>query len=140
VHGAGVDATIPSDNGEWNTVGKDYVGTRFSALDQINTDNVKQLKLACTFSTGVTRGHEAPPLVAKGTMYVVTPFPNILYAIDLTKPGAPTKWTYKPEVQASAQGVACCDVVNRGAAWADGKVIIDGSVVWTVCSVCTCFT
>ncbi|HEX6912283.1 MAG TPA: PQQ-dependent dehydrogenase, methanol/ethanol family, partial [Longimicrobium sp.] len=55
-------------------------------------------------------------------MYIVTPFPNHLYALDLTKPGAPTKWVYKPKPEAAAQGVACCDVVNRGAAYDDGKI------------------
>ncbi len=77
----------------------------------------KSLKLAWTFSTGLTRGHEAAPLVVNNTMYIVTPWPNLLYALDLTKPGAPVKWTYQPHPSASAQGVACCDVVNRGAAY-----------------------
>ena len=62
----------------------------------INTANVKQLKLAWTFSTGLTRGQEAAPLVVNNTMYIVTPWPNLLYALDLTKPGAPGKWTYTP--------------------------------------------
>jgi glucose dehydrogenase len=70
----------------------------------------------------VLRGQEAAPLVVGSTMYVVTPYPNILYALDLTKPGAPAKWKYEPKPLAAAQGVACCDVVNRGAAYADGKI------------------
>ena len=63
--------------------------------------NVKNLKLAWTFSTGLTRGHEAAPLVVNNTMYIVTPWPNLLYALDLTKPGAPVKWTYEPNPSAS---------------------------------------
>jgi lanthanide-dependent methanol dehydrogenase len=101
---------------------KDYANTRFSGLSQITTQNVRNLKVAWTFSTGNVRGHEAAPLVVKDTMYIVTPFPNELYALDLTQPGAPTKWVYRPEPDPAAQGVACCDVVNRGAAYADGKI------------------
>jgi PQQ-dependent dehydrogenase (methanol/ethanol family) len=112
----------PADDGQWLMATKDYANQRFSGLDQINAQNVNQLKLAWTFSTGLLRGEEAAPLVVGDTMYVVTPFPNYLYALDLTKPGAALKWKYDPEPDASSQGVACCDVVNRGAAFADGKV------------------
>ena len=118
-------ASIPggdADDGQWLRPAKDYASTRFSALDQITAQNAANLKLAWTFSTGVLRGQEAAPLVVGSTMYVVTPYPNILYALDLTKPGAPTRWKYEPQPLAAAQGVACCDVVNRGAAYADGKV------------------
>jgi glucose dehydrogenase len=104
------------DDGQWIMPAKNYASTRFSTLTDINTDNVKNLKLAWTFSTGLTRGHEAAPLVVNNTMYIVTPWPNILYALDLTKPGSPMKWKYSPQPAAASQGVACCDVVNRGAA------------------------
>ncbi len=111
------------DDGQWLMPQKDYANSRYSTLAQITPDNAKDLKLAFTFSTGVLRGHEAPPLVVGSTMYVVTPFPNYLYALDLTKPGAPLKWRYDPRADQSAQGVACCDVVNRGAVYDDGKII-----------------
>ena len=101
---------------------RNFASTRYSGLSQISSQNVGQLKLAWTFSTGVTRGHEAAPLVVDSTMYVVTPYPNLLYALDLTKPGAPLKWTYKPDPALASQGVACCDLVNRGAAYFDGKI------------------
>jgi PQQ-dependent dehydrogenase (methanol/ethanol family) len=113
---------LQSDDNQWIMPAKNYASTRYSGLDEINTDNVKQLRLAWTFSTGVLRGHEAAPLVVNNTMYIVTPYPNILYALDLTQPGAPTRWSYKPKPSAAAQGVACCDVVNRGAAYAHGKI------------------
>ncbi|MCU1246882.1 MAG: PQQ-dependent dehydrogenase, methanol/ethanol family, partial [Acidobacteria bacterium] len=71
------------------------------------------------------RGHEAATIVADNTMFIVTPFPNVLHALDLTKPGASVKWKFDPKTDAAAQGVACCDVVNRGEAYADGKVIIN---------------
>jgi len=110
------------DDGQWTMSAKNYANTRYSTLDQINTGNVKNLKLAWTFSTGVLRGHEAAPLVVGGTMYIVTPWPNLLYALDLTKPGAPLKWSYDPKPSASSQGVACCDVVNRGGAYYNGRI------------------
>src|SRR5581483_12168637 len=69
------------DDGQWVMPAKNYASTRFSTLDQINTGNVKGLKLAWSFSTGLTRGHEAAPLVVNNTMYVVTPWPNLLYAL-----------------------------------------------------------
>jgi PQQ-dependent dehydrogenase (methanol/ethanol family) len=58
-------------------------------------------------------------------MYIVTPFPNIVYALDLAKPGFPVKWQFNPKPEPSAQGVACCDVVNRGAVFDNGKVFFN---------------
>ena len=110
------------DDGQWAMPAKNYASTRYSTLSQINAQNVSSLKLAWTFSTGLTRGHEAAPLVVNNTMYIVTPFPNDLYALDLTKPGAPMKWEYQPHPAPSSQGVACCDVVNRGASYYNGKI------------------
>jgi lanthanide-dependent methanol dehydrogenase len=110
------------DDGQWPMAAKNYASTRFSTLDQIDIRNVASLKTAWTFSTGVTRGHEAAPLIVNNTMYIVTPWPNILYALDLTKPGAPVKWEYQPHPSSASQGVACCDVVNRGAAYYNGKI------------------
>ncbi|HKP75492.1 MAG TPA: hypothetical protein VJT67_08090, partial [Longimicrobiaceae bacterium] len=121
-----------ADDGQWTMPAKDYQSTRYSRLTQITAANAGQLKLAFTFSTGVNRGHEAAPLVVNNTMYIVTPFPNLLYALDLTKPGAPMKWKYDPRPASSAQGVACCDLVNRGAVYADGKIVyntLDGHTV-----------
>jgi PQQ-dependent dehydrogenase (methanol/ethanol family) len=104
---------------------KNHASTRFSALDEINAANVANQRPAWTFSTGIRRGHEAAPLVVGGTMYLITPFPNHLIALDLTQPGAPMRWRYEPPLQRAAQGVACCDVVNRGAAYADGRVFFN---------------
>ena len=104
---------------------KDYASTRYSALADITTSNAGTLKLALTFSTGVLRGHEAAPIVVGGTMYIVTPYPNVVYALDLAKPGAPLKWKFEPKPESFAQGVACCDVVNRGAVYADGRLFFN---------------
>ncbi|WP_109014377.1 methanol/ethanol family PQQ-dependent dehydrogenase [Novimethylophilus kurashikiensis] len=119
-----VALAAPVKDSDWPMPAKDYANTRFSRLNQITTGNVKQLQLAWTFSTGLATGHEAAPLVVGDTMYVVTPYPNYLYALDL-KSGGRLKWTYKPEPARAAQGVACCDVVNRGAAYADGKIVFN---------------
>ena len=56
-------------------------------------------------------------------MYLVTPFPNLAYALDLSKPGNPIKWSYAPNPTPVAIGKACCDTVNRGGAYANGKII-----------------
>jgi lanthanide-dependent methanol dehydrogenase len=120
------------DDGQWVMAPKNYASTRYSTLGQINRENVNSLKLAWTFSTGLTRGHEAAPLVVNNTMYIVTPYPNYLYALDLTKPGAPMKWVYQPDPAPASQGVACCDVVNRGAAYWQGKIIYNTLDVQTV--------
>jgi glucose dehydrogenase len=113
---------LQADDNQWVMPAKNYASTRYSGLDQITADNVKHLQPAWTFSTGVLRGHEAAPLVVRHAMYIVTPYPNILYALDLTQPGAPMKWSNKPKPTAAAQGVACCAVGNRGAAYAKGKI------------------
>ena len=120
------------DDAQWLRPAKDYASTRYSDLGEITSANVKQLKLAWSFSTGVNRGQEAAPLVVGSTMYVVTPYPNILYALDLSRAGAPLKWKYEPKPAAAAQGVACCDVVNRGAAYAEGKIVFNTLDVQTV--------
>jgi lanthanide-dependent methanol dehydrogenase len=111
---------------------KDYANTRYSGLDQIKTDNVGRLQLAWSLSTGADRGQEAAPLVVNNTMYIVTPYPNVLFALDLTKAGAPVKWQYEPHPAAASQGVACCDVVNRGAAYDSGRIyynVLDAQTV-----------
>ena len=125
-------ATAPAgDDGQWTMPAKDYANTRFSGLEEINTQNVKGLKVAWTFSTGVNRGQEAAPIVVSNTMYVVTPYPNYLFALDLAKSGA-LKWKYEPKPVAAAQGVACCDVVNRGCMYWEGRIYfntLDGFTV-----------
>ncbi len=115
----------PADDGEWRTAGKDPGLTRFSALAQIDTGNASQLKLVLHFPTGLDRGHEAAPIIADDTMFVVGPFPNLVWAFDLARPGFPLKWVFDPKPQASAQGVACCDTVNRGAAYADRRLFFN---------------
>lgn len=101
----------------------DYANQRYSKLDQINNKNAGNLRVAWTFSTGVLRGHEGGPLVIGDTMYVHTPFPNIVYALDLSKDGL-IKWKYEPRQDPDTIPVMCCDTVNRGPAYGDDKIFL----------------
>jgi PQQ-dependent dehydrogenase (methanol/ethanol family) len=137
------EVALAADDGQWVRPAKDYASTRFSALIEINTTNVKNLKSIATFSTGVLKGHESAPIVVGSTMYIITPFPHYVYALDLTKPGLPAKWSYNPKPELASQGVACCDVVNRGLVYDNGRLFFNtldnhtialdaatGKVVW----------
>ncbi len=115
---------LQQDDKQWVMPAKNYAGTRYSSLDQITTANVKNLRPAWTFSTGVLRGHEGAPLVVGSTMYVHTPFPNTVYALDLVREGAPIKWKYAPKQDPEVVPIACCDTVNRGLAYAEGKLFL----------------
>jgi len=133
VQGTQIATPPPTPNeGEWRLPARDYASSRYSPLAQVTPQNAKNLHVSWTFSTGVLRGHEGQPLVVDNTMYLVTPYPNVAYAIDLTNPRYPLKWKYRPENAQAAVGVACCDVVNRGASFADGKIVynlLDGHTV-----------
>ncbi|MEW8244562.1 MAG: lanthanide-dependent methanol dehydrogenase XoxF5 [Candidatus Thiodiazotropha endolucinida] len=108
---------------DWVMPNGDYAGTRYSKLDQINTSNVKDLRVAWTFSTGVLRGHEGGPLVLGDVMYIHSPFPNKVFALDLNDNGR-ILWKYEPRQDTSVIPVMCCDTVNRGLAYGDGKIIL----------------
>jgi PQQ-dependent dehydrogenase (methanol/ethanol family) len=114
---------MATDAGQWVMPSQNYANLRFSELDEIKTDNVANLKAAWTMSTGATRGHEGQPLVVGDTMYFESAFPNHVYAIDLAD--YHIKWQYTPKEDPFATSVACCDLVNRGVAYADGKIIVD---------------
>jgi alcohol dehydrogenase (cytochrome c) len=116
---------------QWTTPAGTLQGTRYSTLADIDAGNVSTLVEEFRYPTGVKAGHQGQPLVVGNTMYVVTPFPNKLIALDLSHPGT-AKWTFNPGTDIYARGVACCDVVNRGAAYADGKIVwnlLDGHTV-----------
>lgn len=125
-------AAAPKDDGQWLMPAKNYAATRYTTLAEITPANAKNLHEVFSFSLGVNKGQEAAPLVVGSTMYIVSAFPNHVYALDLTKEGAPLKWSYNPKPLPAAAGVACCDVVNRGAAYADGKIVfntLDGATI-----------
>src|SRR3954470_1134838 len=117
-------AVLDGQDGDWPMAMKEGQSTRFSSLAEINTENVGQLKVAWTFGTGVNRGQEAAPIVVGSTMYIITPFPNYLYALDLAQSGQ-MKWKYEPKPDPIARGEACCDYVARGCAYSEGKVFIN---------------
>jgi PQQ-dependent dehydrogenase (methanol/ethanol family) len=101
---------------------KDHANTRYSELDQINVRNVRDLEVAFTFSTETLKGQESAVLAVDGTLFFTTPYPNYLFAIDLSKPGGAVKWKFEPKPDAAAQGMACCQPVNRGPVYGDGVV------------------
>jgi alcohol dehydrogenase (cytochrome c) len=116
---------------EWTTAGGVPQGTRYSTLAQITPANVGQLTEEFAYPTGTKGSHQGSPLVVGNVMYVVTPFPNKLIALDLTHPGS-ALWTFNPNPAGFARGLTCCDIVNRGAAYANGLVVytlLDGNVV-----------
>jgi alcohol dehydrogenase (cytochrome c) len=117
--------TYGAAEGEWSMTGRDYSLQRYSPLKQITTSNVANLKPVWTFSTGTLRGHEGNPLVIGNVMYVHSSFPNIVYALDLSKEGAPLIWKHVPNQSPDAIPIACCDLVNRGLAYhKSGKIYI----------------
>ena len=122
----------PLPAGDWRLPAGDLANTRYSPLTQITTQNVANLKIVSTLTTGIPHGHEGNPLVVGSTMYIVTPYPDDLIAVDLANLGDPIKWRYKPHPDPRSVGIACCDVVNRGASYANGKIIynlLDGHTV-----------
>jgi len=119
------DSTIKciSDANNWCIQQHDYAGHRYSTLDQINVKNAGSLQVAWTFATGVLRGHEGSPVVIGSMMYLHTPFPNIVFALNLDDENK-IVWKYTPKQDPSVIPVMCCDTVNRGVQWADGKIFL----------------
>ena len=115
--------SLQDDDTQWSMPLGDYSSTRYSTLNEINKDNVGDIQVAWTFSTGVLRGHEGGPLVIGDMMYVHTPFPNIVYALDLND-NARVVWKYEPKQDPDVIPVMCCDTVNRGPAYADGVIYL----------------
>ena len=116
-------AKLMQNPNDWVLQTGDYANTRYTKLDQINKSNVKNLQVAWTFSTGVLRGHEGSPLVIGDMMYVHTPFPNIVYALNLNDDGK-IVWKYTPKQDPNVIPVMCCDTVNRGLAYDNGKIFL----------------
>jgi PQQ-dependent dehydrogenase (methanol/ethanol family) len=129
---------------DWVMPTGDYANTRYSKLNQITAANAGKLQVAWTFSTGVLRGHEGGPLIIGNMMYVHTPFPNKVYALDLSNENK-IVWKYEPKQDPNVIPVMCCDTVNRGVAYGDGKIFLHqadttlvaldaktGKLVWSV--------
>jgi len=136
-------ARLTSDPKNWAMQAGDFENHRHSKLTQINKDNVGKMHVAWTMSTGVLRGHEGAPLVVGDSMFIHTPFPNNVLAVDLAT--QQIVWKYEPKQDSAVIPVMCCDTVNRGLAYAEGKVILQqadttlvaldaktGKVIWSV--------
>jgi PQQ-dependent dehydrogenase (methanol/ethanol family) len=134
---------MSQDPNQWVIPLGDYHGTRHSKLTQINAQNASKLKVAWTMSTGALRGHEGQPLVVGKMMYFQSAYPNYVYAVDLDNIGRMV-WKFSPQQDKLAPSVACCDLVNRGVAYANGKILMasldakvyaldakTGKVLWT---------
>ena len=91
VSGARIAVAHEGPAGEWHMPAGDYANSRYSELSSITPQNAANLRVSWAFSTGVLRGHEGQPLVVGNTMYVVTPYPNVSYAIDLAQFGQPLR-------------------------------------------------
>ena len=137
-------AEVPADPGdvEWSLHGNDFGEQRFSALDLINGENVADLGLAWYYDIPTKRGVEATPLMVDRTLYVSGSW-SIVYALDAVT--GEKKWIYDPKVDRSFLAKGCCDAVNRGVAYSDGRIFVgaydgrlialdaeDGDVLWDV--------
>jgi lanthanide-dependent methanol dehydrogenase len=132
-----------ADPNNWAMQAGDMYNQRYSKLNQINAQNVGKMQVSWMFSTGVLRGHEGSPLVVNGMMYVHTPFPNKVFAIDLDT--QKIKWRYEPKQDVAVIPQMCCDTVYRGLAYAENKIFLQqadstlvaldagtGKVIWSV--------
>lgn len=132
-----------ADSKNWAMQAGDMFNQRYSKLNQITKSNVGKMQVAWTFSTGVLRGHEGSPLVVDGKMYLHSPFPNKVFAMDLDT--QKILWKYEPKQDPAVIPQMCCDTVNRGVAYAEGKIILQqadsmlvaldsktGKVLWSV--------
>ena len=139
---------MQSNASDWVMPTGNYANHRWSDLDQITAENVGELQVAWTMSTGVLRGHEGSPIVIGDMMYFATPFPNNVFAVNLAEDGK-IAWKYEPKQDPNVIGVMCCDTVYRGVSYApaegDRPAMIllqqadttlvalnaeDGSVIW----------
>jgi alcohol dehydrogenase (cytochrome c) len=135
---------LQKDPAQWVMPTGDYSNHRYTPLTQINAQNVKNLRPVWTFSTGVLRGHEGGPLIIGDVMYVHTPFPNKVFALDLNDSGR-IIWSYEPKQDPNVIPVMCCDTVNRGLSYGEGMIFLHqadttlvafdaktGKVMWSV--------
>lgn len=115
-------AKLISNPNNWAHPQGNFQNQRYSTLKQIDTTNVGKMKVAWTFSTGVLRGHEGGPLVIGDTLFIHSAFPNKVFAINLSD--QTIRWKYTPVQDPSVIPVMCCDTVNRGLSYAEGKIFL----------------
>ncbi len=109
------------DSQNWLHYGKDYQMTRYSALSQVNRDNVKSLKPAWNMSFGILEGQDSQAVAVNGTLYVTTSFNRVIAVNGQT---GDILWKYERELPGDVFPKLCCDVVNRGVAVYKNKVYL----------------
>ena len=133
------------DPDQWPAPGRDFSLTRHSTLSDINTGNVSKLQMVWLQGTNALRGQEGQPLVIKDVggktmLFMVSGCPamsncNVVQGLDLSDPDNPKAvWNYVKKTDRDELAVprACCDTVNRGGSYADGKFVfqtLDGFVI-----------
>ena len=133
------------NSNEWLTHGRTYSEQRHSSLNQINSENIKNLNIEWFYDLDSSRGHEATPLVIDGIMFTTGAW-SVVYANDAVT--GELKWKYDPRVPRDKANYLCCDAVNRGVAAWEGKLYIgtldgrlialdaeNGTVIWETMTV-----
>lgn len=113
-----VSAALQDPSG-WAVAGGTALEQHYGTADEINASNVKHLGLAWSLDLDTDRGQEATPIIVGGVIYTTTAWSKVIAVNALT---GKLKWEYDPEVPGPAAYKGCCDVVNRGAAFYDGKI------------------
>lgn len=105
--------------GDWALHGRTNDEQRFSPLTQISADNVDTLGLTWYHDLDTRRGQEATPIVVDGVLYMTSAWSKV-HAFDATS--GELLWQYDPEVPREWAVRGCCDVVNRGVAYHEGRI------------------
>ncbi|WP_230206856.1 PQQ-binding-like beta-propeller repeat protein [Novosphingobium sp. Gsoil 351] len=128
--------------GNWLSTGRGYDETRFSSLAEINPSTIRRLGLVWSYDLDTDRGQESTPLAVDGKLFTTSAWSKV-QAFDAAT--GRLLWQFDPRVPGGAAVKACCDVVNRGAAYWNGIVFVgtidgrlialdaaDGKVRWSV--------
>jgi alcohol dehydrogenase (cytochrome c) len=116
--------------GDWLTYHGSYQGWHHSALNQINTQNVGQLKVAWMHQPGrATRGVQSMPMAADGVLYYSSSYSKV-YALD----GATGEvlWAYTPQLDEDLVARQTHSPYNRGMAMGNGNLYVgtvDGRLI-----------
>jgi quinohemoprotein ethanol dehydrogenase len=123
---SGANASV---DGEWTSYGRTPSEQRFSPLKQIDEQTVSRLGLVWSHDLGTLRGLEATPLVKDGVLYTTSAW-SLVYAFNAAT--GQLRWTYDPHVLKDHSRFVCCDVVNRGLAYHNGRLYLgtlDGRLI-----------
>lgn len=130
--GAAASARLVNASSEpqnWLMHGGTYAEQRYSAIKTINAETVDTLGLAWSLELDTNRGQETTPLIVDGVMYVTTAWSKV---IAINASSGKTLWQFDPKVPGESAVRGCCDVVNRGAAFHDGRIFFgtfDGRLI-----------